>query len=117
MLRRLLNDKEIGRRFILTQKKLYSVSSNEWDAYNNSISNRYSRNYTNHTPTSISSDTIIGLNHEHEIKALKMDILALHSRINQLTNTVDNNHNEVADALFIFASEIRKNLDDFSNKK
>ena len=137
MLTRLLSDKDIGRRFILQQKKLYSVNSNEWYIYNNIMCHRYSRNFTNtnNIPISIASDTIIGLNYDHDIKTLKMDILALHSRINQLTNivdkntltldskinnltnTVDNNHDEVADKLFIFASDVRQLLDDISNKK
>lgn len=91
MLRRLLGDKEIGWRIILNQKKMYGVSSNDWDVYNNTICMRYSRNYTNPTSTSITSNYISSLNHEHDIKTLKSDVLKLHSRINELTNIVNRN--------------------------
>jgi hypothetical protein len=109
MLRRLFNDKEIGRRIILNQKKMYGVSSNDWDVYNNIVCLRYSRNYTNPSPTSITSNYISSLNHEHDIKAIKLDVLKLHSKINELTNIVDKNKTSLDEKINLLSNDVYDN--------
>ena len=121
MLRRLLNDKEIGRKII--NKKCYSIKPNDWDAYNNSISNKYSRDYINNTnntnntfiSNSALSDSVINMT--YDINTLKMDIIKLHSRINKLTNVVDQNHNELSDSLLGFSLSVKEIIDEVTNNK
>ena len=70
MIRRLLNDKEIGR--ILFNKNIgsrfYCVKQSEWDEYTNTISKRYSCDYTNNTLNSVLTDTVVS--HSYKIRDL-----------------------------------------------
>ena len=88
MIRRIFNDKEIGR--ILFNKNIgsrfYCVKQSEWDEYSNTISNRYLRDYTNNTLNNVLTDTVVShsdkirdlsnshYHHSEEIRDLKIHV-------------------------------------------
>ena len=82
-----LSDKQIGRRS-------YLIASDNWDVYkNNNVNIVKNKQVTYYNVTDAMSNTISM--QTQEIKNLKMDILILHSRINNLTNIIDKNHNNI----------------------
>lgn len=124
IIRKMFSNKFIGQKFIW--KKFYSVKPSNLNTYKNFdpykncvIIHRYTRDYThtnmNLAPDNALRDMIVSLH--NDIKTLRMDMITLHSRINNLTNKVEQNHLEVNDALYEFTCEIKKILGDFSNEK
>jgi hypothetical protein len=83
---RRLSDKQIGRRF-------YIIESDNWNAYNNKLNIGKNKQTTYYNVTDAMSNTISI--QTQEIKHLKMEILTLHSRINNLTIIIDKNHNYI----------------------
>ena len=81
-----LSDKQIGRRFYLN-------GSDNWDVYNNNVNIFKNKQVTYYNVTDAMSNTISM--QTQEIKNLKLEILTLHSRINNLTNIIDKNHNNI----------------------
>ena len=80
-----LYDKQIGRR-------CYLIASDNWDVYNN-VNMVKNKQVTYYNITDAMSNTISM--QSQEIKHLKMEVLTLHSRINNLTNIIDKNHNNI----------------------
>lgn len=101
-----LCDKDIGIRIITN--RFYNVKSSDWDVYNNSMSNTYSRSFTqnkiNYSINDILMDTVSKQN--EEIKTVKLDILNLYSRINKLTNDFNKNHKNVEQMDILFTDII-----------
>ena len=81
-----LSDKQIGRRFYLN-------GTDNWDVYNNNVNIFKNKQVTYYNVTDAMSNTISM--QTQEIKNLKLEILTLHSRINNLTNIIDKNHNNI----------------------
>lgn len=109
MIRRLvrLSDKQIGRR-------CYFVNTEEMELYLNQLNKSRNRHLSQYNTSDTLSDSICMQN--QEIKGLKMDILNLHARINDLTNIVSKNHNNVEDQFIKFSIEVRKEIDKIGKK-
>jgi cell division protein FtsB len=101
-IRRLVLDKNIGRR-------CYFVSSDEMNIY---VKNKQLSQYNANDAL---TDTVSMQN--QEIKNLKTDILTLHARINQLTNTVNKNQETIGKSCFEFAHVVCSRLDQIEKKK
>jgi hypothetical protein len=101
-----LCDKEIGFRIITN--RFYNVKPNDWDVYNSSISNTYSRNFTqnkiNYSINDILMDTVSKQN--EDIKNVKTDILNLYSRVNELNNNFNKNHKQIEEIFMLFSDII-----------
>ena len=101
MLRRLvrLSDKEIGRR-------CYIVTTDEMKKYLNQLNNYTNRQMSHYNTSDTISNSIYIQN--YDIKNLKQDIIHLHARINDLTNIVESNNNNIEDRFLLFSFEVRK---------
>lgn len=85
MFRRLLSDKEIGKRL---GKRFYSAKSSDIDIYSSNLIRTNYRQFTQYNIDDILCDTISTQN--DDIKHLKKEIIDLHEKINKLKNTVNN---------------------------
>ena len=101
-IRRLVLDKNIGRR-------CYFVSSDEMNIY---VKNKQLSQYNANDAL---TDTVSMQN--QEIKNFKTDIINLHARINQLTNTVNKNQETIGKSFFEFAHVVCNRLDKIEKKK
>jgi hypothetical protein len=104
-IRRLVLDKNIGRR-------CYFVSSDEMNIY---VKNRQ---LTHYDANDVLTDTVSMQN--QEIKNLKTDILTLHARINELTNTVNKNYktlDNVTERFLGFSYAVCKRFESVEKKK
>ena len=124
---RLLSDKEIGRRIV--GSRFYSVKSSEWDEYNNYISNKYSRDYTNNNNTKFTvntalTDTVVShinkitelnnsyFRHSEQIRDLKINVGGLTEGYLHIKEDLYNlkKHNEFE------SLQIIRQLEDYSQR-
>ena len=84
MLRRLLSDKNIGRR-------LYHVEHYKWEKYNRQMNLIYKTDYAHNEIVAKQLDTALAdtiVQNTREIRNLKQDMFHIFSRLNELTRDV-----------------------------
>ena len=110
MLRRLLSDKNIGRR-------LYHVEHYKWEKYNRQMNLIYKTDYAHneivakHLDNAL-ADTVV--QNTREIRNLKQDIFHIFSRLNELTKDVKitvSNLEQLEKRFVVFSFKVRNQLD------